>query len=63
MPFFNSGWEFRNFLSNITQPMYNQDDESFEGNLKQDIERFEEFLKGGDLGYLDVDRIESLIDH
>lgn len=43
--------------------MYDQDDESFDSNLKKDIERFERFLRGEELGYLDVDRFEALIDH
>lgn len=35
----------------------------FEGNLQEDIARFEAFLKGEPIGFLDSDRWEALIDH
>jgi len=35
----------------------------FEGNLQEDITRFEAFLKGVPIGFLDSDRWEALIDH
>jgi tetratricopeptide (TPR) repeat protein len=44
--------------------MFEEDDEDyFEGNLKEDLERFEAFLKGDSLPFLDSDRLEALIDH
>jgi len=45
--------------------MYSDDDENnyFEGNLKEDVERFEQFLKTGNIDFLDSDRLEALIDH
>lgn len=42
----------------------NEDEEDFfEGNLNEDIEQFEGYLKGGSIGFLDSDRVEVLIDH
>lgn len=46
--------------------MFNDDDEGedyFEGNLNEDIERFESYLNGDSMGFLDSDRVEVLIDH
>lgn len=44
--------------------MFDEDDDDFmENHLNEDLERFEEFLKGGSMGYLDSDRLETLIDH
>jgi tetratricopeptide (TPR) repeat protein len=46
--------------------MFEDDEEHedyFEGNLTEDLERFEAFLNGGSLGYLDSDRLEAIIDH
>jgi tetratricopeptide (TPR) repeat protein len=43
--------------------MFDNEEDSFDGYLKKDIERFELFLQGQDLGYLDGDRLEALIDH
>ena len=40
-----------------------EDDGYFEGNLNEDLERFEAFLKGDSIGFLDSDRLEGLIDH
>jgi tetratricopeptide (TPR) repeat protein len=40
-----------------------EDDGYFESNLKEDLERFEAFLKGDELGFLDSDRLEAIIDH
>ena len=37
--------------------------EFFEGNLKEDLERFETFLKGDSIGFFDTDRWEAMIDH
>lgn len=38
-------------------------EEFFEGNLKEDLEKFEAFLKGKEIGFIDSDRWEGLIDH
>jgi len=47
--------------------MYDDEEEDeegyFEGNLTEDLERFESFLKGGSIVFLDSDRLEILIDH
>ena len=44
--------------------MFDDDDEEyFEGNLSEDLERFEAHLKGDSIGFLDSDRLEMLIDH
>lgn len=40
-----------------------EDEEYFEGNLNEDLENFESYLKGGTIGFLDSDRLEALIDH
>lgn len=40
-----------------------ENDDYFEGNLNEDLERFESFLKGGEIGFLDSDRLEAIIDH
>jgi len=40
-----------------------EDEGYFEGNLNEDIERFEAYLKGEALGFLDSDRLEGLVDH
>lgn len=40
-----------------------EDDEFFESNLSEDIDRFEAYLKGEPIGFLDSDRLEALIDH
>ena len=39
------------------------DDDLFDGNLQEDLERFESLKKGEPLGFLDSDRWEALIDH
>ncbi|MBL4862866.1 MAG: hypothetical protein JKY09_07620, partial [Crocinitomicaceae bacterium] len=41
----------------------NDEEEFYDGNLDEDISRFEDFLKGESMGFLDSDRWESLIDH
>ncbi|MCH2224667.1 MAG: tetratricopeptide repeat protein [Crocinitomicaceae bacterium] len=43
--------------------MYEEPEEEFDGNLKEDIQRFEAFLLGDEIGFLDSDRWEALIDH
>lgn len=40
-----------------------EDEDYFEGNLSEDLERFEAYLKGDSLSFLDSDRLEALIDH
>lgn len=40
-----------------------EDEDYFEGNLNEDLEIFERFLKGDTIGFLDSDRLEALIDH
>ena len=40
-----------------------EDEEYFEGNLSEDLERFEGFLKGDTLPFLDSDRLEAIMDH
>ena len=40
-----------------------ENDDYFASNLNEDLERFESFLKGEDLGFLDSDRLEAIIDH
>lgn len=46
--------------------MFDDDDEEngyFEANLNEDLERFETFLKGGSIGFIDSDRLEAMVDH
>ncbi len=46
--------------------MYNDEDSGddyFEGNLNEDLNKFEAFLKGEEIGFLDSDRWEALIDN
>jgi len=46
--------------------MYNEEEEGdsyFEGSLKEDLERFESYLKNGKIDFLDSDRLEAIIDH
>ena len=40
-----------------------EEDDFFEANLNEDIASFEQYLKGGSMGFLDSDRLELLIDH
>ena len=40
--------------------MYNEEEEGdsyFEGSLKEDLERFESYLKNGKIDFLDSDRL------
>lgn len=41
----------------------NEEDDFFEANLNEDIANFEQYLKGGSMGFVDSDRLELLIDH
>ena len=46
--------------------MFNDDDEDdayFEGNLKDEVERFEAGIESGNLGFIDSDKLEAIIDH
>lgn len=40
-----------------------EDDDFFDASLNEDIARFEEYLSGGSMGFVDSDRLEMLIDH
>ncbi|TNE75949.1 MAG: tetratricopeptide repeat protein [Bacteroidetes bacterium] len=41
----------------------NEDEEYYDDDLSEDLERFERFLKGEDMGFLDSDRWEALVDN
>jgi tetratricopeptide (TPR) repeat protein len=41
----------------------NEDDEFYDDDLSEDLERFERFLKGDSMGFLDSDRWEALVDN
>lgn len=41
----------------------NEDEEYYDDDLSEDIERFERFLKGDSMGFLDSDRWEVLVDN
>ena len=45
--------------------MFNDEENEnyFEGDLTKDLESFESYLKGGTIGYYDVDRLEAMVDH
>jgi len=44
--------------------MYEDDDDAqFDGQLEGDLAQFESFLTGNTLGFIDSDRMETLIDH
>ncbi len=43
--------------------MFEEGNEEFEGELQEDIQRFEAFLEGEPMGFLDSDRWEALVDH
>lgn len=40
-----------------------EEEEFDDGNVHEDLSRFESFLNGGEMGFLDSDRWEALIDH
>ncbi|MBX2948723.1 MAG: tetratricopeptide repeat protein [Crocinitomicaceae bacterium] len=40
-----------------------EEDDFFDANLNEDIANFENYLKGGAMGFVDSDRLEFLIDH
>jgi tetratricopeptide (TPR) repeat protein len=41
----------------------NDDEEYYDDDLREDLERFERFLKGDSMGFLDSDRWEALVDN
>ncbi len=44
--------------------MFDDEEDDFsDNNLNEDIEQFEEHLKGKSIGFFDSDRLESIIDH
>jgi tetratricopeptide (TPR) repeat protein len=43
--------------------MFDNEDENFERDISKDLEKFEKYLKGGNMQYLDVDRLEAIVDH
>lgn len=40
-----------------------EEEDYFEGNLSEDLKRFDAFLNGESIGFLDSDRWEALVDH
>ncbi len=40
-----------------------EEEDYFEGNLSEDLQRFDAFLSGESIGFLDSDRWEALVDH
>lgn len=40
-----------------------EEDDYNEGRIQEDLKRFEAFLNGGEMGFLDSDRWEALLDH
>lgn len=40
-----------------------EDDNYYEGNINEDIERFEANLSSGNVGFMDSDKLEAIIDH
>ncbi len=43
--------------------MFEEENDEYDGNFNEDLERFENSLRGEILGYIDSDKIESIIDH
>lgn len=45
--------------------MFDDEEEQdfFQGDLNNDLEIFEKYLKGGSMSYLDADRFEAMVDH
>lgn len=44
--------------------MFDDDEEEYyEGNFNEDLERFEKSLKGEPVGFIDSDKLEAIIDH
>jgi hypothetical protein len=40
-----------------------EEDSYFDGNLNEELDRFEKSLKGEPLGFMDSDTLEAIIDH
>lgn len=43
--------------------MFEDEEEFYEGNFNEDLEQFERSLKGESIGFLDSDKLESILDH
>lgn len=43
--------------------MFDDEEEYYEGNFNEDLERFERSLKGEPMGFIDSDKLEAIIDH
>lgn len=43
--------------------MFDDDNEEYDGNFNEDLERFEKSLSGEKVGFIDSDQIEIIIDH
>lgn len=43
--------------------MFDDEEEYYEGNFNEDLERFEKSLKGESVGFIDSDKLEAIIDH
>lgn len=43
--------------------MFSNDDEYYDENFNEDLERFEQLLKGEQVGFIDSDKLEAIIDH
>ncbi|TNE53215.1 MAG: tetratricopeptide repeat protein [Bacteroidetes bacterium] len=43
--------------------MFEENEEEFDRDFREDIERFERSLQGEEFGFMDADRIEMLVDH
>lgn len=40
-----------------------ENEDFYDGDLENDIERFEKYFNGGEPGYMDTDQLEAVIDH
>jgi tetratricopeptide (TPR) repeat protein len=43
--------------------MFEEEDEFYDGNFNEDLERFERSLKGEQMGFLDSDQLDAILDH
>lgn len=43
--------------------MFDEEDDEYNGNFNEDLEAFEKFLNGEEIGFLDSDKLESILDH
>lgn len=54
----------RKFRIQTVEIMFDDDEEEYyEGNFNEDLERFEKSLKGESVGFIDSDKLEAIIDH